>query len=128
MFANPYYQYFDLNKPNLTNEAKVIRFLVGVAPKMYHRTYVASPRDVKLFEGRLPSLHVGVLSATSVLGSIALKILLNRGDVLWAPKGIHVDFYRNKFNKFWCPTGNKNPFQRLKIRKAFKMFAVQEFG
>ena len=38
-------------------------------------------------------------------GTYALKILLNRGDVPVAPRGIHFDAYRNKLTTTWRPGG-----------------------
>ena len=50
-----------------------------------------------------------------VAGVNALKILLNRGDVVAAPWGLHFDAYRNRAKKTWRPWGNGNPVQRLMI-------------
>ncbi len=90
-----------------------VRFLAGVAPSVMHGKYIIAPDEISLSEGRVPSLHVGCLASTSALGSTALKIALGRGDVLWAPRGFHVDFYLNKYKYFWRPFGNRNPLQRL---------------
>ena len=48
----------------------------------------------------------------------ALKILLNRGEVIAAPYGLHFDAYRNKFKKTWCPFGNAGLIQRVKFQIA----------
>ena len=44
-----------------------------------------------------------------------LKIVLGRGEVRYAPHGLHFDAYLNKMRRTWVPFGNKNPLQRLKI-------------
>jgi molybdopterin/thiamine biosynthesis adenylyltransferase len=121
-------KYFDLDKKNLTVESQIIRFLVGMSPSMPHRKYIKSPEHVQLFNGRLPSLHVGCYAASAAMGSTILKIALERGDVLYAPRGYQVDFYLNSMTKFWRPFGNRNPWQRMKVVMAHKMFKVQEFN
>ena len=50
----------------------------------------------------------------------ALKILLKRGEVLAAPRGLQFDAYRNKLSKTWLPGGNRNPLQRLALMFARK--------
>lgn len=121
-------EYFDLERPGLTVEAKIIRFLVGMAPHLLHRKYVAFPQAVELFNGRLPSLHVGCYAASAVMSAAVLKIALNRGEVWYAPHGFQVDFYNLKFKKSWRPFGNRNPLQRMKIKLAHRMFQVREFS
>ncbi|MEC9283318.1 MAG: ThiF family adenylyltransferase [Bdellovibrionota bacterium] len=119
--------YFDLDKPGLTKEAQIVRFLVGMSPYMLHRKYIAFPEAVDLVNGRLPSLHSGVYSASAALSSTVLKLALNRGKVLFAPHGIQTDFYLNKQKKFWRPWGNRNYIQRFIIKRVMKMFEMKEF-
>jgi hypothetical protein len=56
---------------------------------------------------------MGISLAAGVLCSNVLKLLLDRGDVIHAPRGLHFDAYRNKLIKTWRPWGNKNPMQRF---------------
>jgi hypothetical protein len=56
-------------------------------------------------------------------GTYSLKILLNRGDVPVAPRGIHFDAYRNRLVTTWRPWGNANPLQRLGLWVARKKIA-----
>ena len=114
-------EYFNIDR-SLSTEELMIRFLVGVAPKLVHDSYMIR-KEVDIFKGRVPSLHVGCLAATSALGSIVLKIALDRGDVIYAPHGFHVDFYLNKYKYFWRPFGNKNPLQKLAIAYLKRKFA-----
>ncbi len=107
-------QYFNLDS-NLSTNEKMIRFLAGVAPKVMHLKYLKYKEFINIGEGKVPSLHMGCLSATSALSSVCTKIALNRGEVIWAPRGFQVDFYRNKMKFFWRPFGNKNPLQKLLI-------------
>ncbi len=120
--------YFDLNRDELTVEAKIIRFFLGMSPTLMHRKYVASSEDVDLFGGRLPSIHPGCYAASSALASTVVKIILGRGKVLYAPWSFQVDFYLNKTKKTYLPFGNKNWWQKIKIRSAHTMFKVKEFN
>lgn len=121
-------EYFDLNHSHLTVEAKIIRFLVGMSPKLIHRKYISSPQDVDLFGGKLPSIHAGCYAASAALGTAAVKITLGRGKVLSAPWSYQVDFYLNKSKKTYLPFGNRNWLQKIKIKTAHKMFKVKEFN
>lgn len=121
-------QYFDLEHENLTVEAKIIRFLAGMSPNMLHRKYVAYPDAIDLFKGRLPSLHVGCYSASAALGTAVMKIVLNRGEIQFAPHGFQFDFYRIKLKKFWIPFGNRNLIQKIKIKWIHHMFNIKEFN
>jgi hypothetical protein len=56
------------------------------------------------------------------VGTNALKILLNRGEVIAAPKAMHFDAYKNKFLITWRPGGNSNPLQTLALLVAKKRF------
>jgi hypothetical protein len=51
----------------------------------------------------------------------ALKILLNRGEVIAAPYGLHFDAYRNKFKKTWRPSGNRGFLPKLMFKIARKI-------
>ena len=123
-----YVEYFDLDKENLTMESKIIRFLVGLSPNLLHRKYIASPEHVQLFNGRLPSIHVGCYAASAAMGATIFKIALKRGKVLYAPRGYQMDFYLNKMVKFWRPFGNRNPLQKILIKAAHRMFKTKEFN
>lgn len=116
-------QYFDLNRTNLTVEAKIIRFLAGITPNLMHRKYLRVPTAVDLFARKLPSLNIGCFAASAAIGAMAVEILLNPKNkkIRWAPRGFHVDFNLQKSVRFCIPWGNKNPFQRLKI-KAYHQF------
>lgn len=122
-------QYFDLNRTNLTVEAKIIRFLAGITPNLMHRKYLRVPTAVDLFARRLPSLNIGCFAASAAIGAMAVEILLNPKNkkIRWAPRGFHVDFNLQKSVRFCIPWGNKNPFQRLKIKAYHQFFHKKEF-
>ena len=94
---------------------KAIRFLVGLAPALLHRHYLADPSRVNLKERRGPSTVMACQLCAGVAASETFKILLKRGKVWAAPHGIQYDGYRNKFAHTWRPGGNRNPVNRLAI-------------
>lgn len=114
-------QYFNLNMELDSNE-KLIRFLAGVAPKNLHMSYMKYMQYVDVSKEDVPSLHIGCLMATSAIASVCTKIVLKRGEVTWAPRGFHCDFYHNKMSKFWRPWGNRNPLQRISMAFLRKRF------
>jgi len=89
-----------------------IRFLVGLAPGMLHRTYLADPSFVDLLEGKGPSTAMACHLCAGVAGTEALKILLGRGRVIAAPQGVHFDAYRNRLIRTRRPGGWRHPLQR----------------
>jgi molybdopterin/thiamine biosynthesis adenylyltransferase len=89
-----------------------IRFLVGLAPGMLHRTYLADPSFVDLLEGKGPSTAMACHLCAGVAGTEALKILLGRGRVIAAPQGVHFDAYRNRLVRTRRPGGWRHPLQR----------------
>jgi len=94
---------------------KAVRFLVGLAPALLHRHYLADKTRVNLKERRGPSTIMACQLCAGVAASEALKILLKRGRVLAAPHGIQYDGYRNKFAHTWRPGGNRNFINRIAI-------------
>jgi molybdopterin/thiamine biosynthesis adenylyltransferase len=94
---------------------KAIRFVVGLAPAGLHRPYLVVPEAVNFAERRGPSTFMACQLCAGVAATEALKILLGRGQVLAAPRGLQFDAYRNKLKQTWRPGGNRHPIQRLAI-------------
>lgn len=94
---------------------KAVRFLVGLAPGLLHRHYLADKTQVDLRSGRGPSTVVACQLCAGVAAAEALKILLGRGRVLAAPHGVQFDGYRNQLVRTWRPGGNRHPLNRLAI-------------
>ena len=103
---------------------KAIRFLVGLAPALLHRHYLADKTRVNLQERRGPSTIMACQLCAGVAASEALKILLKRGKVWAAPHGIQYDAYRNRFAHTWRPGGNRHPINRLAIAIARKQLGL----
>lgn len=114
--------YFQVNgRPELE---KAVRFLVGLAPALLHRHYLADPSRVNLKERRGPSTVMACQLCAGIAATEALKILLRRGKVWAAPHGIQYDGYRNKFAHTWRPGGNANLINRLAIAIAKRQLGL----
>lgn len=92
---------------------KPIRFLLGLAPAMLHRRYLADLSFVDLRGGKGPSTAMACHICAGVAATETLKLLLHRGPVVKAPRGVQFDAYRNKLAHTWRPWGWRNPLQRL---------------
>ncbi len=103
---------------------KAIRFLVGLAPGLLHRHYLADSSRVNLKAGKGPSTIMACMLCAGIAGAEALKILLGRGKVWAAPHGIQFDAYRNKMVHTWRPGGNRNPINRIAIGIARRQLGI----
>ena len=101
-------------------DEQLLRFLLGLSPAMLQMPYLVDTSRVDLKHHRGPSTAMACELCAGMAASHALKILLNRGKVPAAPRGIHFDAYRNKMSHTWRPGGNRNPVQRLGLRIARK--------
>ena len=108
-------EYFRLN--GYSENEQYLRFFLGLTPAALQKSYLVDPTKLDLANKKGPSTMMGCQLASGVAGSQVVKILLNRGDVLNVPWGLHFDAYTNQFKKTWRPGGNNNPIQRL----AFKL-------
>lgn len=104
-------EYFRL-EGHLEHE-QLVRFLVGLSPAMLQMRYLVDPSRVDLPRHRGPSTVMACQLCAGVAATEALKILLGRGPVTVAPKGLHFDAYRNRYVRTWRPGGNSNPLQRV---------------
>jgi molybdopterin/thiamine biosynthesis adenylyltransferase len=120
--AMSFEDYFQLDgRPELE---KAVRFLVGLAPALLHRHYLADRSRVDLKARKGPSTVIACQLCAGVAASEALKILLGRGRVWGAPHGIQFDGYRNRLAHTWRPGGNRNPLNRLAIAIAMKQLGL----
>ncbi len=106
-------QYFGL-VPNQPIE-NAIKFAVGLAPSMIHLKSLVDRKYSDISRGKTASTPVGCLTASSVMCTEAIKILLKRGTFRRAPFVTHYDFYLNRQKINWVFFGKYNPFQILKI-------------
>lgn len=115
-------EYFQVaGRPELE---KAVRFLVGLAPALLHRHYLADGSRVDLKARKGPSTIMACQLCAGVAASEALKILLGRGRVWAAPHGIQFDGYRNKLAHTWRPGGNRNPINRMAIAIAKRQLGI----
>jgi molybdopterin/thiamine biosynthesis adenylyltransferase len=116
-------QYFQL--AGRSEHEKALRFLVGLAPALLHRHYLADRSRVDLKARKGPSTIMACQLCAGVAASEALKILLRRGKIWAAPHGIQFDGYRNKLAHTWRPGGNRHPLNRLAIAVARHQLGIQ---
>ena len=102
---------------------KLLRFLVGLSPAMLQMSYLVDPSTADFDNHKGPSTPMACDLCAGMIGSMALKILLDRGSVPAAPRGLHFDAYRIRFSRTWRPGGARHPFQRLMLTIARKRLA-----
>lgn len=115
-------EYFALD--GYTFEEQVLRFVIGVSPTVMQRKYLVEKTSVNFLKKKVPSTPMGIELAAGLACTNVIKILLGRGDVIYAPHGLHFDAYRNKLVKTWRPWGNKNPLQILMFWRLKQMLGV----
>ena len=103
---------------------KAVHFLVGLAPGLLHRHYLADKSRVDLKSRKGPSTIIACQLCAGVAASETLKILLKRGKVWPAPHAVQFDGYRNKLVRTWRPNGNSHPFNRLAIAIAKRQLGL----
>lgn len=116
-------EYFQL--AGCGESVKAVRFLVGLAPALLHRHYLADKSRVDIRARKGPSTVMACQLCAGVAASEALKILLNRGKVWAAPHSIQIDSYRNRLAHTWRPGGNRNPLNRLAIALASRQLGLE---
>ncbi len=102
-------------------EDQIIRFVIGVSPTVMQRRYLVFRRSVDFTRQKVPSIAMGIEIAAGVACTAALKLLLGRGEVPVAPRGLHFDAYLNRLRVTWRPWGNRNPLQRLMYWRVKRM-------
>ena len=107
-------------------EEQPLYFAVGLAPAMLQMPYVVEPSAVRLSEQRGPSTAMACELCAGIAATECLKLILGRGKVLAAPRGMQFDAYRGKMRKTWRPFGNRNPIQRLML--AFGKYKLRQFS
>jgi len=113
-------EYFQFN--NDPKEKKYIKFLLGLAPKSLQSSYLIDKSKINLSQKKGPSSITACNLCAGITGVEAIKILLNRGKVFYAPWYHQFDVYKNKFIKKQLFLGNKNPIQKTKIYLADKLY------
>lgn len=112
-------EYFSLE--GLSFEDQIIYFIMGVSPTVLQRHYLVDRSSVNFLHEKVPSTVMGIEISAGVACTQVLKLLLNRGEIICAPRGLHFDAYLNKLKKSWRPFGNKNPIQKIMYRRIKKI-------
>lgn len=103
---------------------QLVRFLMGLSPAMLQVPYLVDDSRVDFDKQKGPSTVMACELCAGMAATQALKILLKRGRVITAPKGVHFDAFRNRLKTTWRPWGNHNPLQRIGLvvarKKVFK--------
>ncbi len=122
--AMSFEEYFQLE--GHTEEEQLLRLLLGLSPSMLQTRYLVDPCAVDFINRRTPSTAMGCELCAGIAATQVLKILLRRGNVIRAPRGLHFDAYRNRLVHSRRPGGNRHPLQRLGLaigrRQLRKMF------
>jgi len=95
-----------------------IQFLIGLSPAMLQQAYLVDKSKVDFHAKKGPSTPMAVQLCAGIAGTYVLKILLDRGELVTAPHGLHFDAYRNKFSKTYRPFGNNGLFARIMFHVA----------
>jgi sulfur-carrier protein adenylyltransferase/sulfurtransferase len=104
---------------------QLLRFFVGLAPAGLQQRYLVDPSSIDLANHRGPSTAMGCELCAGVAASQALKLLLHRGDVVAAPRGLQYDAYVNRLGRTWRPGGNRHPVQRYALARVRRALAVE---
>jgi len=114
-----YEQYFRFE--GKSEQDQYIQFLIGLSPGMLQQGYLVEQSALDFDAKKGPSTPMAVNLCAGIAGTNVVKILLQRGDVLCAPRGLHFDAFRNKMVKTHCRFGNNGLKQRLLFRLAKRM-------
>ncbi|REL28560.1 ThiF family adenylyltransferase [Thalassotalea euphylliae] len=109
-------EYFRLE--GYSENEQYLRFFLGLTPAALQQAYLVDPSKLDLANKKGPSTTIACKLAAGVTGANVAKILLNRGDVIAIPYGLHFDAYTNQFKKTWRPGGNNNLLQKLAYKLA----------
>lgn len=112
--------YFGFRDGEGEEEKNYVRFMLGLSPKGPHLAGLIDPSRVDFASRAGPSTPMACQMASAVLGSEALKILLNRGTVRAAPHYQQFAPYRGLFVKGRMLWGGANPLHRMKLFLAMR--------
>lgn len=103
-------------------QEQYLRFLMGVAPQGLHRAYLVDETRVDLEGKRGPSTAAACELCAGMVATQALKLLLNRGGVPFAPVHLTFDAYRCTLARTRLRWGANGPLQRLKRGVARRIY------
>ena len=108
-------QYFDWHS-HQSELKQLVHFIVGVAPKALHRTYLNYPEYVNPSKGSVCSLSAGVFLASGVLTSkVFAMLVLPESCHEKSPRFYQFDAVLNRWASGRLRWGNRGLIQRFKI-------------
>lgn len=116
-------EYFQME--GYSEQEQYLRFFVGLSPGRLHSPYLVVPEAINLPAKKGPSTIMACELCAGVAATQVLKLILNRGSVVSAPRCLQFDAYRNKFKISWRPGGNNNWLNKLAISIGTKMLLNQ---
>ena len=120
--------YFDIREDMQPFDI-MMRFIVGIAPKGRHWTYMDSSH-VAPEDQTGPSSAAAISLVAGLVCTEALVAILKRRPLTVAPKFLQFDPYLGRYWRGRLRWGNRGPMQRLKLWLAAKKFGplAQEFN
>lgn len=113
-------EYFCLN--GLEQSQQYINFVMGLAPKGFHREYLIDPSRLDLVNKRGPSTVMGINLCAGVIGTEVVKMLIGRGKVYYAPYYQAFDAFACQWTRGKLSKGNNGWLQKLKCQIGYKAF------
>jgi len=113
-----YADYFAI-RPDMSEEEKIVQFMLGFAPEMYHLKYL-DPKSINLKARKGPSSIAGCKLCTGFIVTQALVALLHPEELQCVPWYTYLDARLGRFRHRQLWMGNRNPLQRIKSYVAKK--------
>ena len=108
----PYADYFAI-KPEMSEDEKILQFMLGFSPEMYHLKYL-DPKFIDLKARKGPSSIAGCKLCTGFIATQALVALLHPEELRCVPWYTYLDARLGRFRHRRLWMGNRHPLQRLK--------------
>lgn len=108
----PYADYFAIT-PDMSDDEKIVQFMLGFAPEMYHLKYL-DPKFINLKARKGPSSVAGCKLCTGFIATQALVALLHPEELRCVPWYTYLDARLGRFRHRRLWLGNRNPLQRIK--------------
>ncbi len=113
-------EYFRLDGQK--EDERFLRFLIGYSPGGRHVAYLADNTRVDIAAKRGPSTAAACELCAGVVATQALKVLLRRGGVDYAPVHLLFDAYLGRVYRTKLRWGLSGPIQRLKLAIARPLY------
>lgn len=116
-----YDDYFAIT-PGMSEDEKIVQFLLGFAPELYHLRYL-DPNSINLKARKGPSSVAGCKLCAGFITTQALVALLHPYELRCVPWYTYLDARVGRFHHRRLWMGNRNPMQRIKSLVARRRLA-----